>query len=175
MTPRQNFTCETRNATYETRLILVNEVQNVLIEQIRYEDRVVSSTPGSYPYLDGSVLPGYAAWYMALTRLLQGYVLQTDKIVNSQNVTTKILELSLAGCPELSAIGVVRGCGRQCPARNLLRAIEDLSPNATLSLLAGDMRVSYTPARVNVSAAQLSYRYSAVALHLIPLLWLLHY
>lgn len=136
----RNFTCQTWNVTYTTTFSFTNGVQDIRVNEVNY-DHVVVKGPDAFeggtvnrnysPYNDG-----YLGWITALASILTGSI-EDIMTVDMLDVTTKILQSSLAGCPELENARVkAQTFNAHCPKQDLVQAIESLSENVTLSYLA---------------------------------------
>jgi len=132
LTSSRNFTCEMWNVTYTAKSTFVNSESNVTVSDVQYDHRFV---PVKTDY--GNGCPGglcaYKGWHGALSELLKGTIYTAGSYSNLRS-STKILQTSVAGCPELtSSIKLAGMLSGHCPESSLERALEVLSQNITLS------------------------------------------
>ncbi len=133
VTPSRNFTCETWNATYTATFSFISGVQSIDVTNFRYDHRFNTT----YDSPDGNLCPfdfcAYNGWLKALAGLLTGSA-YTAGAYGRYTATTRALQTSLVGCPELTSAAEMSGIiGIKCPGPSLERAVEALSQNATLS------------------------------------------
>jgi hypothetical protein len=96
-TPTLNVTCEVWNATYTARFTFVNSQQSTVITNIQHESRFWPA------YSDYCIhgLCAYQGWHKALTEILVGWVSVRIPWGEYFEATTRIMQTTLAGCPEL--------------------------------------------------------------------------
>lgn len=136
-TQSRNITCRTWNVTYTTSFSFTNDVQDAQVSDVRY-DHVVSRDKPNGTSVDSSPYSrGYQGWFESLASILAGNIVYRSESEDIDPQATRILQTSLAGCPELqNASKIAQTFNVHCPGQDLAQAIEALSANVTLSYLA---------------------------------------
>lgn len=133
-TPTSNFSCEVWNTSYTATFSFVDGEQQINIGKIEPLNQFFTKVPTSSDFEDYTCradLCSYQGWFSALAAIFEGFILSSSSRFQAN---TKIVQTNLIGCSEMSeAADGSRGFRGACPASSLMRAVEILSENTTLS------------------------------------------